>query len=314
MIREVPAYWLEFKDFAKPSVVECSAFTSSDGFKLIAYRMGEPTNPAILLACPLHVPFLAMYKIALELSRKFYVVSYECRGSAFLDEYIGAADPSMDRLAADLYEIVDWLDRPTLILGWCNSARVIALTISQDRVRPSGVVLISPSGTADNSGQHLVRSSMFGPLENLGEKSVERARIALANYTASPSQETDVDALVMSRLFGLNFSNGEKFRYYVKSKLRRNGSLPSHYSQSSAFDKMCSKAPVLVIQADNDDYISKDSIISALERNFGVECHRLLGAGHTPTISHWKEIADRTSEFYESIKDEENDSESSLSE
>lgn len=289
-MRDVPSYWRDFADLAAPDSVRTWTFAASDGLRLVVYEMGSVAAPALVLVPPIHVPFLAAYRIASSLASKFRVVSYEVRGSAFFAEYPGDVDASLSRQGLDLAEIAASFGDARYFVGWCNSAKVIAWCTAQDAIAPQGVALLSPSGTVGEPGQHLQRGTLFGQLRDLDDRQVQRARKAMAQTFEPAAAESSAASNMMSRLFGQNFSDGPRFRQYVRMKLLSTSTLPADYSAPRTFDAMCAATPVLLIKSELDQYIADDHIQALADRASGVSVHALAGAGHAPTLSHADEI------------------------
>jgi pimeloyl-ACP methyl ester carboxylesterase len=307
--RNVPSYWLDF-DIADPDTVRASTFVASDGVELICYDMGEETAPILMLVNPIHMPFLAQYRVACSLARFYRVISYETRGSAFLPDYLSDVDASLLRQSRDLAEIAAHFGNAGYFLGWCNSAKVIAWCTENKTISPKAIVLIAPSGTAGEEGQHLQRGTLFGPLESLNDQQVERARKALAQAIEPSTWDNSADSDLIGRLFGLNFIDGPRFRHYVRMKLLSTRALPSGYTARRTFDVMCDASRVLLIRPELDEYIAGDHIQSVVERKPSVSLYTLRGAGHAPTLSHWQEISDATLKFLSSSAERSSQTES----
>jgi pimeloyl-ACP methyl ester carboxylesterase len=290
-----PQYWNGFTQLAELSPVQVSRFTASDDFVLTVYELGRVGAPLLTIVNPIHMPFLAMFRIASHLASRFRVVSYEVRGSAFLSDSSNGGEYGLARQCADLAEVAVQVGNPAHYLGWCNSARVLAWATQQGAISPKTITLVSPSGTDDAIEPRVKLGTLFGELGSLNTEEVERTRSVMA--TAFQTPRNSPDERLMDELFGLNFSTGERFRQYVRAKIHVKTQIPVGYVAPSTFDRMCRCTRVQVICGENDQYISAVRIRNAVARNPTVKMLCLQGADHAPTLAFWREIADATAQF-----------------
>src|SRR5262245_13895148 len=120
-----PAYWDDHH--VDTSGITSRTLTASDQCQLSTFELGHERPDVVVLVNPIRTPFLLMLPLVSALAKDFRIVTWETRGSPFLDRQPGRYSLGVDRHAADLLEVVRSYDVNSFqVLAWCGSATITA--------------------------------------------------------------------------------------------------------------------------------------------------------------------------------------------
>jgi pimeloyl-ACP methyl ester carboxylesterase len=156
-----PTYWEEFFADLPLDIVRPSKVRASDSLSLQVYEMGAPDAPVVVIANPLGTSFLLMLPVARLLATEYRVVSWELRGSPFLDDGAVALSVGLERHAADLAEVTRALGINRFhLLTWCNGGLIAAWaksTLPLGLLSVSSIALSLVTQPSDNAFLHTLR-------------------------------------------------------------------------------------------------------------------------------------------------------------
>ncbi len=293
--RPLPEYWNDIACEIDSSILTCISIKSSCGGEIICYQAGDCNSKPLIIVPPLHMPVAALSYIIDCFAKDFFVISYEVRGGAFLGSGSENGGPHIKNLVSDFADVYQAFHRPEYVFGWCNSARVIAKAVSLKLALINKLVFLAPSGITGECSPRYYAPSIFGRTHQLTEAEITRAKQLFQQSMASAGNLSKED-LMMSKIFGLNFNSGEKFRAFVSAKLARNAS--QDYDVKADITALFSFTKVLIILPDEDYHVLSSDVIDAVRHEPNVTIYNLCKSGHAPVLSHSNEIVSESNAFY----------------
>jgi pimeloyl-ACP methyl ester carboxylesterase len=163
-----PAYWEQFSAELPSGGVRTGTITASDSLPLRAFELGHPDTPPLVILNPLGTPFLLLLPFARHLASRYRVVSWELRGSPFLEEGRISQSVGIERQAADLAEVTQALGiRRFHLLTWCIGATIAAWAKSTLPLELMSVSTLAPSRVSDLTYPSRVQTVLLPLLERI---------------------------------------------------------------------------------------------------------------------------------------------------
>jgi pimeloyl-ACP methyl ester carboxylesterase len=272
-----PSYWRNFKGVVEKNTFRASTLIASDGHPLTIYEAGDIDRDAVVIVSPVASPFLVMARIAESLARRFRVISWEVRGSTFLDEDCDSCCLSLERHAQDLQEILASRQVGRVhYVTWCGGAWIAYWALMCRNVPGSSVFSIAPNCLSEGEEKTpfdefimpLLRRAVQADPPTL-ESIYKILQGGTDNRACKSKEEKD-----LYEITDLRIESPRAIRQLAKLFFDF-VALPASYGCESLggrmttelFDTMCGRLPVVLVHARDDQYVNYSCSLAAVARN-----------------------------------------------